>query len=231
FPPEQRARCERHLEACPACQARLDRIGQGTDALRTLVREVGDPAAAPDPGLSDFLDRMREVRSPLGPAPVGPADLAFLQPSERPGVLGTFGAYEVHGLIGGGGMGVVLKAFDPRLRRAVAIKVLAPALAGSATARRRFTREAQAAAAVRHDHVVAVHEVSEAEGLPYLVMQYIAGESLQQRLDRAGPLPVEETVRIGMQAAAGLAVGPAEGLIHRDRQPPNPPLEKRRHRV
>jgi hypothetical protein len=122
-------------------------------------------------------------------------------------------------------MGVVLKAFDPALHRPVAIKVLAPALAGSATARRRFTREAQAAAAVCHDNVVAVHGVSEADGLPYLVMQYVAGESLQARLDRTGPLEVAEAVRIGLQAARGLAAAHAQGLIHRDVKPANLLLE------
>src|SRR5215472_18420835 len=122
-------------------------------------------------------------------------------------------------------MGIVLKAFEPALHRPVAIKVLAPALAGSATARRRFTREAQAAAAVSHDHVVTVHGVSEAEGLPYLVMQYVAGESLQQRLDRTGPLEVAEVVRIGLQAASGLAAAHAQGLIHRDVKPANILLE------
>jgi hypothetical protein len=122
-------------------------------------------------------------------------------------------------------MGVVLKAFDPSLHRLVAIKVLAAAVAGSATARRRFTREAQAAAAVCHDHVVAVHGVSEADGLPYLVMQYVAGESLQERLDRAGPLPVEEAVRLGIQTASGLAAAHAQGLIHRDVKPANLLLE------
>src|SRR5207245_8297072 len=80
-----------------------------------------------------------------------------------------------------GGMGVVLKAFDPSLHRVVAIKVLAPQLATSGTARRRFTREAQAAAAVSHDHVVTIHAVDEANGFPYLVMQFIDGMSLQER--------------------------------------------------
>src|SRR5204863_7521671 len=89
----------------------------------------------------------------------------------------------------------------------------------------RFIREAQAAAAVCHDHVVTVHGVDEVDGLPHLVMQYVAGESLQSRLDRAGPLPVEEVVRIGMQTASGLAAAHAQGLIHRDIKPANLLLE------
>jgi len=126
---------------------------------------------------------------------------------------------------------VVLKAFEPALHRHVAIKVLAAAVAGSATARRRFAREAQAAAAVCHDHVVTVHAVSEADGLPYLVMQYVAGESLQARIDRNGPLELMEVVRIGHQTAAGLAAAHAQGLIHRDIKPANLLLENGLSRV
>src|SRR5262245_11703697 len=122
-------------------------------------------------------------------------------------------------------MGVVLKAFDPALHRFVAIKVMAAAVAGSATARRRFTREAQAAAAVCHEHIVAVYGVHKAGGLPYLVMQYVPGESLQDRLDREGPLEPTEVVRIGMQAASALAAAHAQGLIHRDIKPANLLLE------
>jgi serine/threonine protein kinase len=217
---------ESHLESCPACQESLDRAEDGGSALRKLARRLGDPTTAlADPTLEEFLGRLHEGKSADRAAPAEPADLYFLRPADRPGLLGTLGGYEVQAVIGQGGMGVVLKAFDPALHRLVAIKVLAPALAGSATARRRFTREAQAAAAVCHDHVVAVHGVSEADGLPYLVMQYVPGESLQQRLDRVGPLPVEEVVRIGLQAASGLAAALAQGLIHRDVKPANLLLE------
>ncbi len=128
-------------------------------------------------------------------------------------------------MIGEGGMGVVLKAFEPALQRLLAIKVLSAAVAGSVSARRRFTREAQSAAAVCHEHIVAVYGVHETDGLPYLVMQYVAGESLQARLDRSGPLQVEEVVRIGLQTAMGLAAAHARGLIHRDIKPANILLE------
>src|SRR5262249_26637971 len=86
-------------------------------------------------------------------------------------------------------------------------------------------REAQAAAAVCHEHIVAVYAVHEADGLPYLVMQYVAGESLQDRLDRTGSLEVAEIVRIGQQTASGLAAAHAQGLIHRDIKPANLLLE------
>src|SRR5436309_1418608 len=99
----------------------------------------------------------------------GSGDLGFLAPSDRPDVLGRLGHYEVLEVIGRGGMGIVLRAFDEQLHRVVAIKVMAAQLATNATARRRFTREAQAQAAVSHDHIVTIHAVEEAGPLPHLV--------------------------------------------------------------
>jgi serine/threonine-protein kinase len=220
--PDDQELYERHLESCPACREHLERLASCADEFLHRARQSGDPTVAPaDPTLAQVVDRLLRGEVPDRPAPSEVTDLYFLGPAGRPDLLGTLGNYEVQGVIGQGGMGIVLKAFDPTLHRLVAIKVLSPALAGSATARRRFTREAQAAAAVCHDHVVAIHGVHEVDGLPYLVMQYVAGESLQERLDRAGPLPLEEVVRIGLQAASGLAAAHAQGLIHRDVKPAN----------
>jgi serine/threonine protein kinase len=230
--PEQHERYERHLESCPTCQALLDRTEDLDGGLRRLCRQLGDPTTvAPDPTLSHLLEQLHGVRSPLVPPLAGPPDLYFLRPADQPGLLGLLGDYQVREVIGQGGMGVVLKAFDPALNRLVAIKVMAAAIAGSATARRRFAREAQAAAAVCHDNVVTVHGVHEADGLPYLVMQFVPGESLQARLDRTGPLEVTEAVRIGHQTASGLAAAHAQGLIHRDIKPANLLLENGLARV
>ncbi len=224
--PEQWERYERHLESCPTCQERLDQAESAGELLRQQAQRLGDPTRAPsDPTLDQIVARLCERKGQERTAPVETADLYFLRPSNRPEVLGTLGEYEVREVIGQGGMGVVLKAFEPSLQRLVAIKVLSPALAGSRTARKRFTREAQAAAAVCHDHVVSVYGVREVDGLPYLVMQYVAGESLQERLNRTGPLAVGEIVRIGLQTASGLAAAHAQGLIHRDIKPANLLLE------
>ncbi|MFO0881488.1 MAG: protein kinase [Gemmataceae bacterium] len=229
--PQEWDRIEIHVEGCPVCQAELDADAGLPGSWIDLGRELGDPTHAPtDPTLSLVLDRLHELsdsRSDTGP----PRDLPFLEPSSDPGVLGLPGKYEVIEEIGRGGMGVVLKAFDTQLNRLVAIKVLAAGMAGSDTARVRFTREARAAAAVCHDHVVAVHSVDEVNGLPYLVMQYIAGESLQDRLDRVGPLEIEDVLRIGHQTSAGLAAAHAQGLIHRDIKPANLLLENGLSRV
>ncbi len=162
----------------------------------------------------------------------------LLAPPDMPGHLGRLANYEVTEVIGQGGMGIVLKALDPVLQRFVAVKILTPQLAANAGARKRFVREAQAAAAVVHDHIVTIHAVDEwlplqssRETLPYLVMQLVAGESLQQRLDRTGPLELREILRIGMQTASALAAAHAQGLIHRDVKPANILLENGVERV
>jgi serine/threonine protein kinase len=147
--------------------------------------------------------------------------LGLLHPTDDPQMLGRLGGYEVSGVIGSGGMGVVLKAFDGALDRTVAMKVLAPRLASSGAARRRFAREAKAAATVLHPNVIVIHSVQNDGPLPFLVMPYIRGESLQRRLDRHGPLQTEEILRIGQQVASGLAAAHGQGLVHRDIKPAN----------
>ena len=151
--------------------------------------------------------------------------LDMLAPTDDPDMLGRLGPYEVSGVIGAGGMGIVLKAFDCSLDRTVAIKVMAPHLASSGSARQRFAREAKAAAAVLHPNVIAIHGVAADQALPYLVMPYNRGMSLQKRVNEDGPLPLTETLRIAEQIAAGLAAAHAQGLVHRDIKPANILLE------
>ncbi len=146
--------------------------------------------------------------------------LHFLAPSSRPDSLGKIGQYEVLEVLGKGGFGIVFRAFDDKLQRVVAVKVMAPSLATTSPARKRFLREARSSAAVRHENVVQVHAVEE-QPLPHLVMEFVPGETLQQRLDRTGPLDTAEVLKIGRQIAEGLAAAHATGLIHRDIKPSN----------
>ena len=148
-----------------------------------------------------------------------------LEPSDDPNVLGQLGGYDILAIVGRGGTGVVMKGYDRQLKRCVAIKVLAPHFAQSALAKKRFAREAQAAAAVVHPHVIAIHQVQPAGRLPFLVMPLVAGESLAQRLAAKGRLELIEVLRIGMQAAAGLSAAHEQGLVHRDVKPANILLE------
>src|SRR4051794_12387900 len=152
------------------------------------------------------------------PVPVPDKSLSFLQPSTQPGSLGRLGHFEVLELLGKGGFGIVLKARDDKLQRLVAIKVLGPQLVRSANARSRFLREARAAAAVNSKFVVSTYGVYE-QPIPYLVMEYVAGKTLQDRLDRLEPFTTRDILRIGAEIAAGLAAAHDQGLIHRDIKP------------
>ncbi len=188
-----------------------------------------------EPALKQVMENLKREPDPEPtrdePAVNADLPLGFLSPPDKPDQLGRLGPYEVLAEVGRGGMGIVLKAFDPTLHRVVAIKVLAPQLATSGVARKRFMREAQAVAAVAHDHIVTIHAVEEANGLPYLVMQFVPGQSLQDRIDKEGPLPLKEILRIGMQTAAGLAAAHAQGIVHRDIKPANILLENGVQRV
>lgn len=144
----------------------------------------------------------------------------YLSPSARPDAIGRIGHYEVLEVLGRGGFGVVFRAVDAVLIRAVAIKVLSPELAVTSAARKRFLREAQAYAQVQHENIVQVFGVEE-EPVVHLVMEYIPGETLQQRLNRTGPLDANEALKIGQQIAEGLAAAHATRLIHRDIKPSN----------
>jgi hypothetical protein len=163
--------------------------------------------------------------------PSGYEDLPFLAPPTKPGSVGRLGHYHIQGVVGRGGMGVVLKAFDEKLHRIVAIKVLGPQFATNASARKRFEREAKAAAAVSHDHIVPIYHVDEFQGVPFLVMPLIVGKSLQDRLDQAGPVELKALLRIGNQIAEGLAAAHKKGLVHRDIKPGNILLENGVERV
>ena len=241
-----------HLDRCTRCQEHLETLAAGGQP-RGAVSRLGRWRLQSEPALGRAMAALKEFptgesealsasrpasrigRTTGEDADTGGGDgepvLDFLTPSEDESSLGRFGPYEVLEVIGHGGMGIVLKGRDPALGRLVAIKVLAPQLAASGAARKRFAREARAAAAVSNEHVVAIHAVDTAGGLPYLVMQYVAGPSLQQRLDRDGPLELEEILRIGMQTAAGLGAAHAQGVVHRDIKPANILLENGVERV
>jgi len=208
---------EQHLTSCIDCREKLEhRVGDEgwwcdtQSSLRTgmlATQSIGNEEDAPE--------RLLEL----------------LGPTDDPNMLGRIGSYEIVGLLGQGGMGAVFKGFDRSLNRFVAIKMLLPHLATSGAARKRFAREGQAVAAVVDDHVMAIHCVDEWQGVPYLVMTYSRGVSLQKRLNDKGPLEVREILRIGMQAAKGLAAAHAQGIIHRDIKPANIFLDQNVERV
>ena len=203
-----------HVESCAECRQRLDFLS-GSKAFDSETRDM----------LAGFLSDDSSVNF-HAQSPAESAIVSCLGPPSHPEMLGRLGRYEIERVIGSGGMGVVFKGFDTELNRPVAIKVLAQHLSHSAAARRRFGREAKAAAAVVHEHVVAIHNVETEGDTPFLVMSYVAGESLQSRVERDGPLDVKEALRIGSQIAAGLQAAHDQGVVHRDIKPGNILLEK-----
>ncbi len=140
-------------------------------------------------------------------------------------------AFTIEGEIGRGGMGVVYRARDEKLKRRVAIKVLPPELAFQQEIRARFTREAETAARLSHPHIVPIYTVGEGNGLVYFVMGYVDGESVGGRLKRRGKLPVEEVRRIMKETADALSAAHAMSVIHRDIKPDNILLDGTRGRV
>jgi eukaryotic-like serine/threonine-protein kinase len=239
---ERQDECTHHLDSCSGCQAKLEEIATaGTNLSRVVERlHESEPAtvSAYWPALKALDASVQRTLVPQTPAPESAArvrelSLNFLQPASDAAYLGRLAHFDVMRVLGRGGMGVVLEAFDSRLQRHVALKVLDPELAGDQVARQRFCREARTAASITHENVVAVHQVEKSgdDGLPYLVMQLIAGESLEQRLVREKRMPLREIVRIGMQSAHGLAAAHAQGLIHRDIKPGNILLESPHDRV
>jgi formylglycine-generating enzyme required for sulfatase activity len=187
-------------------------------------REASQPdlPTAPPPPLSD-------ATRAAGPGtPEHDAGLTdFLAPAEMPDELGRLGGFRILKILGHGGMGVVFVGEDTKLTRKVAIKAMLPHLAGSTSSQQRFLREARAAAALEHDHIVPILQVGEERGAPFIVMPLLKGESLHQRLRREGEqaLPVAEVLRIGHQTAKGLQAAHEAGLVHRDIKPANLWLE------
>ena len=212
---------EAHLDSCEHCQTFLNQHvaseAEWHRAQNLLQPGEFDVAKTADFSAAGALERHH------GPNVQDVLD--FLTPTDDPHRLGRIGSYEVSGVVGIGGMGVVLKAIEPALDRVVAIKVMSPNLSGSEKARLRFAREARAAAAVLHPNVIPIYSVSNEDKLSYLVMAYIPGGSLQKRIDQQGPFPVEEILRIGVQIAGGLEASHKHGLVHRDIKPENILLE------
>ena len=141
----------------------------------------------------------------------------------KPGT--RLGPYEILSLVGAGGMGEVYKSRDTRLDRTVAVKILPPAFAADAQSRERFDREARAISQFDHPHICALHDVGEEAGTAYLVMQYLEGETLADRLAK-GPIPIGQALTIAIEIASALDRAHRAGIVHRDLKPGNIMLTK-----
>jgi len=224
---DDQAAAESHVESCTLCQERLQQLADVSAVLPKTSIPVELREAADSKRLCEVMHAMRlEPPSPRTPVGTPQTDVVPLSKvsttparfARRPQQIGD---YDVQAVLGRGGIGVVYRGTDRVLGRDVAIKVLRSDLADNESLRERFLREARAAASLRHDHVVAIYGVGDHAEQPYLVMEYVPGGSLADRLLRKGKLSCAEVVRLGIEVASGLAAAHAKGIVHRDIKPGN----------
>lgn len=226
-----------HLDTCPMC---LDALREWiiSDEILEAVREGRAANSEPTKTMYLPIGRIRDALSTWLVAqdetctdhnealPPSLADFkTVLSPAQSPDEIGRIADFRVLRLLGIGGMAAVFEAEDPRLKRRVALKLLHPAIAARPGSNERFLREAQSAAALKHEHVVTIHQVGLHQGTPFLVLEQLHGETLEDHLARTGRLTVPEIIRIGREIAEGLAAAHARGLLHRDIKPANIWLE------
>jgi predicted Ser/Thr protein kinase len=214
-------------------------VGGEIDAQKSHVFEdlkrggyVVDGPRGPRVFSSLFVDAISRPRSGAGKAPVDVPPTDKFDPSVD-GVLaaakppsgdlarlladqGRIGRFVVRERLGGGGMGDVYSAYDTELTRTVAIKVLGMKYASDAISKRRFLREAQMASILNHANIATIYEIGELSGVPYIVMEYVEGDTLIERLADRGPFAIADVVDIGVQIASALEEAHEKGVIHRD---------------
>jgi eukaryotic-like serine/threonine-protein kinase len=234
---KQTTEIREHLAGCAECRESLDQLSEKPALQRWMSTCRSLRRQAPEePELARLLETLRAApptQAYLGSktSQSGDSSLTFLGPPQQEGDLGALGPYRVQAELGRGGMGIVLLAYDQELRRTVALKVLPPDRADD-NARARFVREARAAAGLDHDHIVPVFAVANPpDGPPYLVMPYIDGQTLAERIKAEGRLDPWAAARICLQVAEGLVAAHKAKLVHRDIKPANIILERARGRA
>lgn len=207
-----------HLQKCPACRKALDTLAAQSElwAKTPLMLNGAKPTR-------------REHTSAPHERQFRLEDI--LTPPQHPDMIGRLSRYDIVREIGRGTLGIVFKAYDAEFNRPVAIKILAPHFAEQGAARKRFAQEAIAIAGVLHPSVIAIHDVNDNGKTPFIVMPYISGPTLQDLIDRQGPLEEIEIVRIALQITSGLSAAHAQGLVHCDIKPANVLVEAGVNRV
>src|SRR5262245_60455877 len=191
-----------------------------------LARETGQRAAFVAEACGGDAALQADVETLLaGDARAENGGDPLVTPRERVQAGTALGPYRIESAIGAGGMGEVYKARDTRLNRTVAIKVLPAAFANEPELRQRFEREAQAIAALKHSHICVLHDVGREDGVEFLVMEYLEGETLEQRLKK-GPLPLDRCLQYAIDVAEALHSAHGAGITHRDLKPGNIMLTK-----
>jgi eukaryotic-like serine/threonine-protein kinase len=235
---EESVSLEEHLLHCEKCLRTVQTLSPEDSLISALQQGCESATPAPFSGLLDKVRRqLLEMRTPsagmdqpntgdtLGAAP-SPTDATqdvsmSLAPAQLPDEIGRLGGYRILKELGRGGMGVVYQAEDPKLKRLVALKAMLPRLAADESARQRFLREAQAMAAVHHDHIITIFQVDENNGVPFLAMEFLDGMPLDKWLKDGREPNLAQILRMGREIAEGLAAAHERGLIHRDVKPGN----------
>ncbi len=220
LPDEVRASVEGHIEACTKCQRHLDTLTQAVDLkLSTSHSNAGEGPA--------FLKHFQAhyPATLLNGAGATAGTLHFPGPPTEGAPLGQVGDFDILAELGRGSFGWVFRAHERSLDRIVALKVLKPEMTARPDAILRFEREARKAS-LKHDHIVSVYRFEKPTGFPpYLVMEFVEGETLEAKLKQDGKLPPKEAAAIARQVALGLAAAHAHGMVHRDIKPANILLE------
>jgi serine/threonine protein kinase len=221
---ERHQRLTAHIDACHSCQDTLEQLcqeeerptGSGTD--NELLEDLGRQPTMDEWELEPECARagiLAEAVAGFG-SPPGNTSRQPTPAVEHPTRLGH---YQILGLLGQGGMGLVYKARHRKLDRLVAIKVLPDRIMHEPGAVARFEREMKVVARLSHPNIVAAHDAAEVDGTHFLVLEYVAGVDLRSLVKRHGPLPVAKAVHYIVQAARGLRHAHEHGIIHRDIKP------------
>lgn len=216
-----------HVDGCKLCLSVLEQLSEDVELSGWIRTKQACPA---EPGLDQLLQELLDTRQTLATfKELNQLDQQSDAKGRADDVLAAhdFPGFEIERELGRGGMGIVFQALQAPLQRRVAIKLLRPDRNADAGSRQRFLNEARASASIKHDNVVDLYAVTLHKcGSPFLVMEYIAGPTLRERIEKYGALPPREAGEICAQIAGGLAAAHAVGLIHRDIKPSNILLEQ-----
>ncbi len=227
---------EEHLGQCAVCQAQLEKLSAPHESWHEIATALKSQPPASAGRIARSVCPLRDDDYSSDEAAASAvADFhcahelealqAKLDPASHPELLGRLDRYEIEQLVGYGGMGLVFRGHDTDLHRVVAIKTIASGLSSLGPVRQRFVREARAVASLAHPHIVSVHDIITTGPVPAIVMQYVAGPTLDQHLREHGAMPWRSVLQLAVQLCDALDTAHRSGLIHRDIKPGNVLLE------